>query len=182
MESKPSAWGRLYKLRSYCPVPSAASNDDNPTMLSPPPTPVTLRSNAALFCAYVGALFHEHGGEEREGFHITNKWIAGILEYEIAEGSAYGSEDEVTTRSRMQTPRPKYISPSSSPTQSLQSSAGNRNVTANGDGGGENGRNAVSVLNELATKRGKELFWDGFSSGAPHLSVWTVTLKLSGMC
>lgn len=185
MESRPNAWGRLYKLRSYCPI-SSFSNIPQPSVhseLSPPSspasTPMEHRSHGNLFCAYVGGVLLEHNGK----CAVINQWIKEIFEYELDEGSAESSDEKefLPSPGRMQSPRPKYISPSSSPTK-IPDSPLARNTVPNGNGNGVNNTNPVSLLNEVATKRNKKVSWEEVSTGPSHLSEWTSKLKLSGMC
>ncbi|KAF8576089.1 hypothetical protein K439DRAFT_691549 [Ramaria rubella] len=173
LEERPAEWAKLYKLPSRLVVRSATGEANNPV------------SKGDLFRAYVAAVYL-HGGGSGAGSNITNGWMKELLNFEQEEGIAEVDSDESSNGGMNSTAFDRTSDgdelsgmlndlltlPNQTPKQKLatQPPPNALNVQTS------NSRNALSLLNEMATRRRAQLAWDDNSSGPDHAKTWASKL------
>ena len=173
---KPGEWAKMYKFQSHVVVTHSSG-------LEPPPQPI---SKGDLFRAYVGAVYLNGGGDHGGGI-ITNGWIKQIMEFDEQGNHAdseSGSDSDASAEDGYIPTGGKngdeisgmlnalLIPPSEAPPKLKPPSQLPINIPVS------NTRNSLSLLNEKAIQKKKELDWYENPTGPDHARTWEV--KLTG--
>jgi len=168
MAKKPASWSKLYKLPTYFTVSKIQKESKNPFL-----------SKGNLFAAYIGAIYSDTGSR----VSTTNNFIRSILNFEAEEGSAESDgEDEILPNKLRRLPEGTSgggVHSRGNPVSPMNN--GKRPTTVSPPlSPGENGQNALSRFNELATQKRVIPLWNDEVSGPDHVRIWVATLSVEG--